>query len=401
MFKKLLSLYGLCFFNLGATLGEYLTQCELEEFLCHYRDGAEATWDVVFVNVRAPEMPEFFTPGEWEKTIEKFVSFDEQVNGFYLGLSYEDLIGKECIYKTITLKTPEAIAAWSELTKNKDAEIKSLCTSGTVASEPPCKTKRTDPRTPFFKYSRPLESGKKSVFDEWHKQQFPGSGIPNVRIIDYESILAGSPELKEEADRLMDSLKTDDQKYLRDAIRAKWFNEQKPILVRIQIISGSEETYTEFLYKPNLSVLDTLINRLYYTLGHKETVYQQNLILALLLSKNLRFVIDNTEGEVGCYTSGDDTLNLNLSEGWLNRAVIYHELNHALHYYLGMVGAFFLNQMKRVMHYKKNYFSNIVKKKQSLKNLTISSQDGLDNYSVINKKLIQRYQSHLKIFIER
>lgn len=399
MFKKLL--YGLCFFNLSAMLseGKFLKQDEIEDFLKVRKGDAEATWDFISPMVELPEKSDFYTSDE-DKPIERFNvkeydSFEEREADDPVPIfgdpdeESKDLdiirIIKERIYTTITLKTQKAIRAWYRLMEDKDKGI-----VAPVVYEPFCKTRHVVPEVPFIMYSIPLElrdPKKSSVFKHFYREMLYTDYIPNVRIIDYESILERiRPELKKEAGRLMESL-MGDQRYLREVIISKWFNAQKPILVKMQVKSECEDFRPKTLfYKPSEIISSVFIEHFCNTLGCRENVYHQTLILALLLLDRLRFVIDDTE-DVCYYTPDTNTISLNFSKGFLSRRSIYHELNHALHDYLGIEGAFFetdekYNALQRSLFFRKSerevIFENFYKLQPDWSNELFGSERKLD-----------------------
>ena len=336
-------------------LGEvkFLEQEELENFLKVRKDDVKATLDFISPIVELPEKSDFWTPDE-DKPIERsdvieYESFQAMEEDNPVSIFFDpdeeskgpDIIRivKERIYKTIVLITPKTVKDGLKLTKGKDNG-----TTETVSLEPPYKTRFTDPRVPFDRYSIPLElcePEKSRAFKDIYRTILGGGDIPRVRVMNYESILERiGPELKKEAGRLMESL-MGDQRYLRETIISKWFNDQKPILVKIQIKSECKGFRPKTLfYKPCDIVSSAFIDQFCNTLGHKENVYHQTLILALLLLEPLRFVIDNTE-DACYYTPSTKTISLNFSKGFLSRRSIYQELNHAIHDYLGIEGAFF------------------------------------------------------------
>ena len=334
MIKKL-SLYGLCF-NLSVAFG-YPTQATLEKFLAAQGDKIKVVREAI---------------GKCNFPI-KVILKDEDAKKAWKGFSKQH--GGYFQYEISSEKQVET----SEVTSKENKEVGSLSTEAQsleVASEVnqagraesiensaeasedvadseeyyyPNFKKRTEEemRACFLKYSREATEAELASVAGW--------GVKGLRFVDFDSIVSGLDDetQKEEARRLI----KEENEVLSEAID-KWVEEREvrsTYSLKI-FISGEEEPVDGLPYKLNPEVIKAFKESLKITLKGMARCKssRETLVLSLVLLKDLKLEI-STWGAY--YRDRENVIEFQFFKHEPeNVQSLCHELNHVLHYHLGI-----------------------------------------------------------------
>ena len=329
---KNLPLYGLCF-NLGIVFG-YPTQAKLEAFLAAQGGKIEVTRETIGKS----NFPVKVTLKD-EDAKKAWKAFSKQHGGYlWYEIPSEEQAGmSEAASKEGEEVEPlpaeaQVLEVASEGDQSGGAESSAISpeapedVADSVDYYPePKKRTEEEMRVRFLKYSREATEAELALVAGW--------GIKGLRFVDFDSIVSGLDDetQKEEARRL---IQKENKTELFEAID-KWVEERdvrSTYSLKI-LISGSEEPVDGLPYKLNPEVVKTFKESLKTTLKGMARCKssRETLVLSLVLLKDLKLVIGPEPGYdsniIEFYTTKYENVNIQ---------VLYHELNHALHYQLGI-----------------------------------------------------------------
>lgn len=326
MIKKI-SLYGLCF-NLGVAFG-YPTQAKLEAFINAQGDNIEVTYAQIG-ETRLPVKVVLKDEGDKEawKTFSKDVWFSEDCTESEAQSEMPAVVPED---SEILPEESQNLALESEsLEESTTPELTSSGTGEILYA--PKELSLEERHACFEKYSREATEEERTLVD--------GLKVKDLRFVDFFSIVNG---LDDEGQKVLASCLIQKKKEAElFATIDRWVDEREVDNKCTLRIYGpdAKEKIDVCAYKLNPEVIKCFRDKLKSILkamSHYRSA-RETLVLSLVLLKDLKFTISTGcwfyENNIEFQIDGENLFMLLQS--------LCHELNHALHWYLGIEGHYSL-----------------------------------------------------------